>query len=72
MPLPGMDGKRGLPDLRGKTLHCPESGEALVISMQTPRVLHKHGQAVYFCCFGCVTGFWADPKAVLVPLSPRP
>lgn len=66
MPLEGMDGKRGLPDVRGKPgFACPESGEPLTIDMQTPRILHKHGQAIYFCCFGCVTGFWSDPKAVI-------
>ena len=65
-PLPGMDGMRGKPDVRGQILHCPRSGEALNVSMQTPRVLHKHGQAVYFCCFGCVTTFWRDPTPFIV------
>ena len=67
MPLPGMDGMRGLPDLRGKTLQCPRSGEKMVVDMKTPRVEHKHGQAVYFCCYGCVTAFWKDPVSLLAP-----
>jgi hypothetical protein len=46
MPEPGMDGMRGLPDVRGQILHCPRSGEALNVSMQTPRVMMKNGQAV--------------------------
>ena len=63
-PLPPPDGMRGLPDLRGTILHCPRSNETMNVSMQTPRVVHKHGQAVYFCCFGCVTAFWTDPTSV--------
>ena len=59
-----MDGMRGLPDVRGQILHCPRSGEALNVSMQTPRVMMKHGQAVYFCCHGCVAAFWRDPAAL--------
>ena len=35
LPLSGMDGKRGLPDLRNETLHCPFTNESMVISMQT-------------------------------------
>ena len=64
LPLPGLDGKRGLPDLRNETLYCPNSGEEMVISMKTPRVIHRYGQNVYFCCFGCVTSFWTEPEAL--------
>ena len=49
MPLKGIDGKRGLPDLRNETVHCPSSNETIVISMKTPRVVHRGGQNVYFC-----------------------
>lgn len=63
MPLPGGDGMRGLPDVRGQTMHCPRSNESITVSMQTPRVVQKHGQAVYFCCWGCVTAFWEHPEA---------
>jgi hypothetical protein len=42
--LPDPDGKRGLPDLRTKILHCPRTNETLNITMGTPRVLHKWGQ----------------------------
>ena len=70
MPLPGMDGMRGLPDLRGTTVECPRSGEQLVVDMKTPRVLHKHGQAVYFCCYGCITAFWKEPSEVIAPPVP--
>ena len=64
-PLQGMDGKRGLPDLRGTNQSCPESGETFIVNMQTPRVIHKHGQNLYFCCFGCVAGFWTSPEDVI-------
>jgi YHS domain-containing protein len=67
-PLPAPDGMRGLPDLRGLNVSCPRSGEVMVIAMDTPRVMHKHGQNVYFCCFGCVSAFWTDPSTYLPPL----
>ena len=38
-PLPGMDGKRGLPDLRNSTVSCPNTGMNLTVGMGTPRVL---------------------------------
>ena len=57
------DGARGLPDLRNQTLECPYSGEKMVIDMQTPRVVHKFGQPIYFCCWGCINHFWADPAS---------
>ena len=69
MPLPGIDGMRGLPDLRGETRYCPRSNETIVIAMQTPRVVHRHGQAVYFCCFGCVTAFWREPSMYFEPAA---
>ena len=65
LPLPGLDGKRGLPDLRNTTAKCPMSGETITISMSTPRVMHKYGQNVYFCCFGCVSGFWTNPASCM-------
>lgn len=65
MPLDGADGMRGLPDLRHTVVRCPRSNESLTVDMQTPRVLHRHGQAVYFCCFGCVAAFWRDPVSML-------
>lgn len=71
LPLPGVDGKRGLPDLRNETRLCPSSGENITIEMQTPRVVHKHGQNLYFCCFGCVMGFWTDPAEMIVGVMNR-
>jgi YHS domain-containing protein len=68
-PLPPPDGMRGLPDLRGKSLSCPGSGETLQVDMKTPRVMQKHGQAVYFCCNGCISAFWTDPTKFLAPDS---
>jgi len=65
MPLEGVDGIRGLPDLRGQARQCPRTNETTAITMQTPRVIHRHGQAVYFCCFGCVVSFWKDPSVYL-------
>ena len=65
-PLPAPDGMRGLPDLRGEEVTCPRSGEVFKVDMKSPRVVHKHGQAVYFCCFGCVTAFWQDPAPFIV------
>ena len=66
VPLPGYDGKRGLPDLRGEIRHCPYSNETMTIDMPTPRVIHKHGQNLYFCCYGCLTSFWTDPASAIV------
>jgi hypothetical protein len=66
MPLKGVDGKRGLPDFRNETMRCPSSNETMVISMRTPRVVHQGGQNVYFCCFGCVMGFWTDPTSMIL------
>lgn len=63
LPLAAPDGMRGLPDLRGTTLLCPFSGEDIHVSMQSLRVDHRYGQAVYFCCNGCLTNFWADPQS---------
>jgi len=64
MPLAMPDGARGLPDLRGSTLSCPFSGKAIDVSMKSLRVDHRGGQAVYFCCQGCLTKFWTDPQSV--------
>jgi YHS domain-containing protein len=72
LPEPGMDGMRGLPDFRGQMLACPRSGMGLNVSMQTPRVMQKYGQAVYFCCHGCVTAFWRDPASLFANLSAGP
>ena len=71
IPLQGMDGKRGLPDFRNKTLRCPYSDENMTISMQTPRVVHKGGQNIYFCCFGCVNSFWTNPASAINNSSGR-
>ena len=65
LPEEGMDGMRGLPDVRGQILYCPRSGEKINVSMQTPRVMQRHGQAVYFCCHGCWTGFWRNATAYI-------
>lgn len=64
MPMTMPDGARGLPDLRGSTLLCPFSGETIDVGMKSLRVDHRYGQAVYFCCHGCVTRFWSDPQSV--------
>ena len=64
--IPDLDQAAGYPDVRGSTFICPCSGEKIVIDMKTPRVLHRNGQAVYFCCFGCVQRFWADPDSVIM------
>ena len=45
----------------------PYSGEEMVIDMKTPRVVHRGGQNVYFCCFGCVATFSADPASAWLP-----
>ncbi len=65
LPEEGMDGMRGLPDVRGQILYCPRSGEKINVSMQTPRVMQRHGQAVYFCCHGCWSGFWRNATAYI-------
>ena len=64
LPLAGADGARGLPDLRGQVLHCPMSGEAINVSMKSIRIDQNHGQAIYFCCHGCVSAFWRNPSAL--------
>jgi len=63
VPLAMPDGARGLPDLRNTTLRCPNSGEAMLISMASVRIQHKHGQNLFFCCYGCIAMAWHDPKA---------
>ena len=68
-PLPMPDGMRGLPDFRGKAFKCPRSGENITVDMKTPRVVHRHGQSVYFCCFGCVTAFWMDPTSLIANVT---
>lgn len=63
MPVAMPDGGRGLPDVRGSTLYCPYSNETIDVSMHSLRVVHRYGQAVYFCCHGCATHFWNDPES---------
>ena len=70
-PLPMPDGMRGLPDFRGQAFKCPRSGENITVDMKTPRVVHRHGQSVYFCCFGCVTAFWLDPTSLIAIVTAR-
>ena len=65
LPLKGVDGKRGLPDMRNATVFCPSSGEKFTVTMSTPRVIHRYGQNVFFCCFGCVAGFWTKPESMI-------
>lgn len=60
-PLTGLDGKRGLPDMRGSTVNCPYSALAIDVSMQTVRATHRYGQALYFNCHMEFTKFWTDP-----------
>ena len=67
MPLEGMDGKVGVPNFMGETFYCPYSNEEMEIDMKTPRVVHRGGQNVYFCCFGCIATFWADPASAWTP-----
>ena len=62
---------RGLPDFRGQAFKCPRSGENITVDMKTPRVVHRHGQSVYFCCFGCVTAFWMDPTSLIANVTAR-
>ena len=45
------------------------SGENITVDMKTPRVVHRHGQSVYFCCFGCVTAFWMDPTSLIANVT---
>ena len=50
-------------------MECPGSGETINVSMSTPRVVQRYGQSVYFCCNGCMMGFWMDPTKFLVSPS---
>ena len=56
---------------RGQAFKCPRSGENITVDMKTPRVVHRHGQSVYFCCFGCVTAFWMDPTSLIANVTAR-
>lgn len=67
-PLPAPDGPRGLPDLRGSTVHCPYSNEEILVGMKSVRVVHRYGQAVYFCCHGCIASFWSNPQSSFADL----
>jgi YHS domain-containing protein len=68
-PLPMPDGARGLPDLRGSTLHCPFSNESIHVGMKSVRLDHRHGQAIYFCCHYCLISFWEDPQSAFATSS---
>mmetsp|Transcript_48952 Transcript_48952/g.98493 ORF Transcript_48952/g.98493 Transcript_48952/m.98493 type:complete len:155 (+) Transcript_48952:79-543(+) len=62
LPLPGSDGKVGIPNWMGEIFYCPYSNETMVIDMKTPRMIHRGGQNIYFCCYGCIASFWTDPS----------
>jgi YHS domain-containing protein len=52
------------PDMQGEEVTCPYSGEKFVIAMNTGmRMNHRYGQAVYFCCNGCLTHYAKDPSS---------
>lgn len=61
-PYDTFDHPGGMPDVKDSTMLCPSSGEEMVIGMSTPRVVHRSGQAIYFCCYGCLSKFFADPS----------
>ena len=65
-PLPGMDGARGLPDMRNQTLRCPSSGESMHIDVHSPRIVHRNGQNLFLCCYGCIAALWRTPTAFFV------
>ena len=54
---------KGMPDVRDSKMLCPSSGEEMVIDMSTPRIIMRNGQALYFCCWGCLSSFWNDPNS---------
>jgi len=60
-PLAAPDAERGLPDMRGSTVNCPYSALPITVSMQSVRVTHRYGQALYFNCHMELTKFWTDP-----------
>lgn len=48
--------------MRGEEVTCPSSGSTFTIGMNKGyRMNHLYGQAVYFCCHGCLTSYWRDP-----------
>lgn len=63
--MPNLDHMQGAPNVMKKTIYCPITDEEVEVNMQTPRVLHRNGQAIYFCCWGCLQKFWADPSQIL-------
>ena len=71
-PLPPPDGMRGPARHARRDEGVPAHGrEKFVVGMPTPRVWIRHGQAVYFCCFGCVSACWADPTSEASVTSER-
>lgn len=62
-PFDALTSPKGAPDVRDSKMLCPSSGEEMVIDMQTPRIYMRNGQALYFCCWGCISAFWNDPQS---------
>ena len=65
-PFDALQSPKGAPDVRNFTMLCPSSGEEMTIDMQTPRIYMRNGQALYFCCWGCLSTFWNDPQSFFV------
>ena len=62
LPLKGEDGYRGLPDMHNQTVRCAVSNTSFVVKqMDSPRMMHKGGQFVFFCCNNCWMSFWKSP-----------
>ena len=66
LPYDKYDHPEGMPNVQDSIMLCPNSGEKMTISMSTPRVVHRSGQAIYFCCYGCLSNFHADPTSFFV------
>lgn len=62
-PFDALTSPKGAPDVRNSKMLCPSSGEEMIIDMQTPRIYMRNGQALYFCCWGCISTFWNNPQS---------
>ena len=71
LPLRGRDGERGLPDRHNQTVHCPVTNTTFKVKqMESPRLMHKGGQFIYFCCYDCLVTFWREPANYIVGADP--
>ena len=48
--------------MHNQTVRCAVSNTSFVVKqMDSPRMMHKGGQFVFFCCNNCWMSFWKSP-----------